>query len=58
MNYATIVIDYYLQFLEDGASKEKAVRKTQDFLDRFRGKMDGNEYWHIMNIIVRISYLV
>lgn len=55
MNYAIIVIDYYLQFVETGSSRAEAASKAKSFLDRFQDKMTGSEYGAITDIIDRMS---
>lgn len=55
MNYAIIVIDYYLRFVETGSSREEAAGKAKSFLDRFKNNLTGNEYMQIADIIDRMS---
>lgn len=55
MNYAIVIIDYYLGHIETGSSKEEAARKAKTFMDRFKDKMTGNEYGAITDIIDRMS---
>lgn len=55
MNTTIIILDYYLQTVESGFTKEEARDRAAKMLQRFREKTEKEEYTATAGILDRIA---
>lgn len=55
LNYAIIIIDYYMEFVEVGETKEHAKDMALKFMTRFKEQMKSEDYLHVYEIINRLT---
>ena len=56
MAFTTIIIDYYLQRVESGETKEEAAKHTHNFMYmKYRERLGRTEYLVVYEMIDRLS---
>ena len=57
MNFGYIILDYFIQVIENGGSKEEALTMANVKLNKFEDKLENDERVFVEDIINRLSQI-
>ena len=57
MNFGYIILDYFIQVIENGGSKEEALTMANVKLNKLEDKLENDERVFVEDIINRLSQI-